>query len=84
MSPPDLNDPVARAAYRRELHGVVPRIRYAGVVLAMLGALIALLRHKGWIAVPPWLPVAVIGIALMLMTTAIAARARYHARRMRE
>lgn len=84
MSAPDLKDPVQRAAYQRELRGVLPGVRYAGVGLAMAGALVALLRAKGWVAVPGWIPGGMIGIALMLMITGVAARVRYHARRMRE
>jgi hypothetical protein len=84
MSAPDLKDPVQRAAYQRELRGVLPGVRYAGVGLAMAGALVAALRHKGWIAVPAWIPGGMIGIALMLMLTGVAARTRYHARRMRD
>lgn len=84
MSAPDLKDPVQRAAYQRELRGVLPSVRYAGALLAMAGLAIVLLRHKHWIAVPLWLPAGMIGIALMLMITGLAARMRYHTRRMRE
>ncbi|AJP71021.1 hypothetical protein [Sphingomonas hengshuiensis] len=82
MAAPDLNDPAQRAAYARELAGVARRIRLAGVVLAVIGAVLMLLQRRGFDAVPLWLAASVMGAGAMLMVTAIAARRRYHRLRM--
>lgn len=84
MAPPNLKNPAERAAYRRELAGVARRIRLAGIGLAALGAILVLLDRRQIFAVPLWLAAAVLGAGLMLMVTGIAARARYHALRMRQ
>ncbi|MET0309758.1 MAG: hypothetical protein ABW023_13710 [Sphingomonas sp.] len=83
MAPPNLKDPVERAAYRRELAGVAWGIRLAGIGLAALGAVLVALQRRELLAVPLWLAFTVVGAGLMLMITAIAARTRYHALRMR-
>ncbi|MGV3482018.1 MAG: hypothetical protein ACO1O3_18855 [Sphingobium sp.] len=46
LPPPDLSDPAERAAYRSELRGVARRTRLAGLVLAALGALLALASKR--------------------------------------
>lgn len=46
LLPPDLSDPAERAAYRSELRGVARKTRLAGLVLAALGALLALASKR--------------------------------------
>lgn len=46
LPPPDLSDPAERAAYRSELRGGARRTRLAGLVLAALGALLALASKR--------------------------------------
>jgi hypothetical protein len=77
--PPNLNDPAERAAYRRELRGLVPWVRYVGMALALAGAAIAVL----WPHLPGALALVVIVSGLAMMVAGIAIRTRYHARRMR-
>lgn len=83
MAPPDLTDPAQRAAYARELAGVARGIRRTGIALAAAGAVLMLLQQRALAAVPLWLAASVLGAGLMLTITALAARARYHALRMR-
>ena len=47
MAPPDLKDPVQRAAYHRELRGVALRLRRTGIGVSLAGALLVLLHRKG-------------------------------------
>ena len=82
MTVPDLNDRDQRAAYRRELQGVARGTRYSGVGLAAAGALLAVIRAAYWREMPKWLPLIVIVGAFVLMSAAILARMRHHARRM--
>jgi len=84
MAKPNLSDPAERAAYRRELAGVARGVRYSGVGLAALGALLAVIRSLYWREMPKWLPLLVIVAAFVLMSVAILIRTRYHARRMGE
>jgi hypothetical protein len=83
MAPPDLKDPVQRAAYQRELAGVAQGLRRSGVALAVIGAGVALVRLYWWREMPVWAPAGLIGVGLMAMVSAIAARSRYHQLRMR-
>jgi hypothetical protein len=82
MAPPDLSDPVQRAAYRRELLGIARPIRYLGVALAVVGAVMIVIDARVT-PLPKGLPWVVMGAALVLMLAAIAMRGRYHNRRMR-
>ncbi|WP_066799123.1 hypothetical protein [Sphingomonas soli] len=84
MAPPDLKDPVQRAAYARELHGVARGVRLAGLWLAASGALVLVARRFQWPDIPLWLAAGMVGLGAMLMITGIAARTRYHALRMRD
>lgn len=84
MPAPDLNDPVAAAAYQHELHGVAAGIRRTGLALALTGALLVLAAKRALWGVPMWLGVSVLGFGMMLLITAFAARNRYHALRMAE
>lgn len=89
MSRPDLSDPEARAAYRRELMGLYRRQRLIGFTLVLVGAwLILWPRMKG-----PWmlgsLPSQYWGwgllvIGWLVLATVIVARTRYNRRRMSE
>ncbi|MDF7776665.1 hypothetical protein P1X14_15515 [Sphingomonas sp. AOB5] len=83
MTPPDLKDPVQRAAYRQELRGVAVGLRRTGVALAAIGGMIALVRLYAWPEMPALVPGAVVGVGLMTMIAAIAARTKYHQLRMR-
>ena len=82
MAAPDLNDPVQRAAYRRELLGIARPIRYLGVALAVIGAVMIVIDAR-FTPLPKGLPWVVVGAAFVLMFAAIAMRRRYHQRRMR-
>lgn len=77
--PPNLADPAERAAYRRELRGLVPWVRYTGMALALLGAAIAVI----WPQLPGIVALVVIAFGFAMMVVSIGIRTRYHARRMR-
>jgi len=81
--PPDLKDPVQRAAYHRELRGVALRLRRTGIGVSLAGALLVLLHRKGMEALPLWLGVGVLGIGVLVTIAAISTRAAYHRLRMR-
>lgn len=83
MPPPNLNDPVERAAYRRELRAVARSVRLTGVTLAVVGALLALARARVWPDLPRGIVVAVLSLALVAMAAGVVIRARYHRARMR-
>ncbi|MES2986997.1 MAG: hypothetical protein V4808_03735 [Pseudomonadota bacterium] len=83
MAAPDLKNPVERAAYQRELHGVARGVRLAGLWLAVAGLGLLAARRFG-LEVPLWAAASVVGFGAMLMVTGIAARTRYHALRMRD
>lgn len=84
MAAPDLNDPVAAAAYQAELWGVAATIRRVGLAVALVGALLVLAAKRGLFGLPLWAAVIVLGAGLMLLITAFAARRRYHLLRMAE
>ncbi len=77
--PPNLNDPVERAAYRRELRGLVPWVRHAGMALALAGAAVSVI----WPLLPGFISLVLIASGFALMVASIGIRSRYHARRMR-
>jgi hypothetical protein len=81
--PPNLNDPVELAAYRRELRGVASGVRWGGIGITLVGAVVAALRAWAWPAIPALIPMIVVAWGMLLMLTAIALRMAYHARRMR-
>lgn len=83
MAPPDLKDPLQRAAYHQELHGVALRLRRSGIGIALVGAMLVLFHRKGVEAVPLWLGVGVIGIGVLVTIAALSTRAAYHRLRMR-
>ncbi len=77
--PPNLADPAERAAYRRELRGLVPWVRYTGMALALLGAGIAVLEPT-W---PGAIALVFIACGFAMMVAGIGIRTRYHKHRMR-
>lgn len=81
--PPNLKDPGELAAYRRELRGVASGVRWGGIGITLVGAVVAALRAWAWPAIPALIPMIVVAWGMLLMLTAIAIRAAYHARRMR-
>jgi len=83
MTKPDLNDPAQRAAYRRELQGVARPLRYTGVVFALLGAVLAIVRSKWAPEMPSAIPLAALALGVFNMIAAIAIRTRYHQQRMK-
>lgn len=83
IPPPDLNDPVQFAAYRRELKGVASPLRRAGLAFAILGVLLAVARSWWWPAMPIAIPGAALALAVLNMLGGIAIRTLYHARRMK-
>jgi hypothetical protein len=81
--PPNLKDPLELAAYRRELRGVASGVRWGGIGITLIGAVIAALRAWAWPAIPVLIPMIVVAWGMLLMLTTIALRIAYHARRMR-
>lgn len=82
-APPDLNDPVQRAAYRRELQGVARPLRHTGVSFALLGVALAVVQWQWLPQMPTIVPMAAIGLGVFNMLAAIVIRTRYHQQRMR-
>lgn len=80
---PDLGNPEGRAAYRNELRQVAQPLRLGGIALAWVGVGLALLRTYGGVAMPGWVPLALLGPGIALMFAGIIVRTRYHTRRMR-
>lgn len=81
--PPDLADPIARAAYRRELRAIARPIRAAGIAFALLGVVLVLIKQSAWPAMPRAIPIAAVALGLVNMLGAIVLRTRYHQARMR-
>lgn len=81
--PPNLKDPGDLAAYRRELRGVASGVRWGGIGVTLVGAVIAALRAWAWPGIPALIPLIVVAWGMLLTLTAIALRTAYHARRMR-
>jgi hypothetical protein len=83
MTPPDLDNPAERDAYRRELRDVAKPLRYGGVALALAGVILSAIKARIAPGIPGWLPLLVITLAILTMLAAVIARARHHLRRMR-
>jgi membrane protein YdbS with pleckstrin-like domain len=81
-TPPRLNDPAERAAYKAELRAVARPLRMGAVWLAVAGALLAALRVKV-LPMPVAVPAAVLALAFFLMVLGVTVRVKYHQRRMR-
>ena len=80
MTRPDLDDPAQRAAYRRELKSYARPWRRLGLGLLVAGVMVVLVRGEGFDPLSIGLVIA--GWAVLLPV--IAARSRYHRRRMAE
>ncbi len=81
--PPDLNDPAALKAYRRELRGVARGWRYAGIALALFGAGLLMARSRHVLAIHVLVPILIVVVAIVLMSVGILMRTIYHQRRLR-
>jgi hypothetical protein len=87
VSLPDLNTEDGRAAYRKELRGVALPIRWTGLALIVLGAVVALMVRFGVLGLSNGvLPVAYAALALgwALVLAGIVIRNRHHRRRLAE
>jgi uncharacterized membrane protein YfcA len=80
--PPNLNDPAERAAYQRELRMVARPVRWLGVVVAIIAAVLALVRARYAPQIPMVLPLFLLGIAALHMIAAVVIRLKYHQKRM--
>lgn len=80
MAGPDLNDPVQRAAYRRELRDYGRPWRLLGMALLLAGLAVVLVRGAGF----DWLSAGLIAAGWAVWIPLIVARSRYHRRRMAE
>lgn len=83
MAKPNLHDPVERAAYLAEIRQVARGARLGGLVLAMVGAGLAILRAYWLPELPALVPLIVIATALGLILIGIVRRIRWHLKRMR-
>jgi histidine ammonia-lyase len=81
--PLDLSDPAVRARYITELRMVASGARRAGIMLAVLGVIAAVLRATVWPWMPELVPLVLIVTALGLMLLGIVRRIRYHLKRRR-
>lgn len=79
---PDLSDPAERAAYRRELSGVARPVRYLGVALAIVAAVLAAGPRWG-LHVPVAIPLFLLAIAALHLIAGFVIRTHYHRARMR-
>ncbi|RZM18519.1 MAG: hypothetical protein EOP67_59980 [Sphingomonas sp.] len=80
--PPNLNDPVERAAYQRELRMVARPVRWMGVAVAIIAAVLALVRARYAPQIPMVLPLFLLGVAALHMIAAVVIRLKYHQKRM--
>jgi hypothetical protein len=83
MMPPDLSDPVARAAYSRELRAIARPVRLMGVALLIAGAALAALQRTRFPAIPTVLPLVFVALGALHMVAGMAVRLKYHQRRMK-
>ena len=84
---PDLNTEEGRAAYRRELRRVAWPLRWGGLGLIVLGALLAVGARQGAMGLDNGvLPVAYgcLAVGWALVLAAIFMRTQHHKRRLRE
>ncbi|WP_010217859.1 MULTISPECIES: hypothetical protein [unclassified Sphingomonas] len=80
---PNLNDPAERAAYQRELRMVARPVRWLGVGIAILAAVLALVRARYAPQIPMVLPLFLLGVAALHMIAAVVIRVKYHQARMK-
>ncbi|MEG3088106.1 hypothetical protein [Sphingomonas sp. PB4P5] len=83
MTPPDLTDPVQRAAYSRELRAIARPLRLTGVAFLLVGVLLAVARRLWLPELPTLVPMAALALGVLNMLAAMAMRTIYHARRMK-
>lgn len=83
MPAPDLSDPAQRATYVAELKQVARGTRSAGLALAFLGLVLAVVRALWLPVIPAVVPMTVISLALGLLLLGIVRRVRWHIGRMR-
>lgn len=87
MSPPDLDTEDGRAAYRAELRRVALPMRWAGLGLMVVAALLVFVVSRGWAGLPEG--AVVVGYGLLaagwaLVIATVFLRNRHHRRRMAE
>ena len=80
--PPNLNDPGERVAYQRELRMVARPVRWMGVAVAIIAAVLALVRARYAPQIPMVLPLFLLGVAALHMIAAVVIRLKYHQKRM--
>jgi hypothetical protein len=83
---PNLDDPAALAAYKRELRGLVRAPRWIGLALVVLGAAGLIYAQTRGIAAGPLRPLswAAATVGWLNLVAATIYRARYHKARMAE
>jgi hypothetical protein len=87
MSLPDLDTEDGRAAYRKELRRVAWPIRWGGLALIVLGALLALGARNGTFGLDNGVMTIAYGclaVGWALVLAAIFIRTQHHKRRLRE
>ena len=87
MTAPDLDTEEGRAAYRRELRRVAWPIRWGGLGLIVLGALLALGARNGTLGLDNGVLVVAYGALALgwaMDLAAIYMRTQHHKRRLRE
>ncbi|MGV3580573.1 hypothetical protein [Brevundimonas sp.] len=85
LSPPDLESEEGRAAYRAELRKVALPLRWSGLGLIVLAALVCAGASQGWMGLPE--SAVVIGYGLLavgwaMVIATVFLRTRHHRRRM--
>ena len=84
---PDLDTDDGRAAYRKELRRVAMPVRWGGLGLIVLGAVLALMARTGTLGLDNTvMPAAYAALAFgwVLVLAAIVIRTRHHRRRLAE
>jgi hypothetical protein len=85
MAPPDLSTPEARDAYKAELRAIGRPLRFAGLLIVVAGALLAIFSRFTKLPLPPWIDTAIfatLGLGWAILFYNIFQRSQYHRRRM--
>lgn len=87
MSRPDLETEEGRAAYRKELRRVAWPVRWGGLALIVVGALLTLAVSRGMFGLPE--SAVVVGYGMLavgwaLVVAAVYMRTRHHRQRLME
>lgn len=85
LSPPDLESEEGRAAYRAELRKVALPLRWSGLALIVLAALVCTGASQGWLGLPEsavMVGYGLLAIGWMLVIATVFLRTRHHRRRM--